>query len=105
MRPWVKMWRTALYTTLFADSMLKLYYPSVVREVQPGKARKLYEHYTAEVQPLLAARDYRAILRLLSNAATDFASITHTDRQVPRVGIVGEIYVKYNSFSNQDAAT
>lgn len=103
--PWLKMWRTALYSTLFADSMLKLYYPSVVREVQPGKARKLYEHYTAEVQPLLAARDYRAILRLLSNAATDFASITHTDRQVPRVGIVGEIYVKYNSFSNQDAAT
>ena len=103
--PWLKIWRTALYAMLFADSMLKLYYPSVVREVQPGKARKLYEHYTAEVQPLLAARDYRAILRLLSNAATDFASITHTDRQVPRVGIVGEIYVKYNSFSNQDAAT
>ncbi|MEA1968377.1 MAG: hypothetical protein U9N77_09170 [Thermodesulfobacteriota bacterium] len=44
--------------------------------------------------------DYHYLLNLLIKAVDDFNNIEINNRFVPRIGIVGEIFVKYNFFSN-----
>ena len=100
--PWRKLIRPLLEALYFADALAKLYYPAAPREKEPGKARALYDHYLNAVQPLLESRRYRAMHRLIREAAQAFTDSCDTTRQVPVVGLVGEIYVKYNSFSNKD---
>ncbi len=97
---WLQIIRPTLEALYFADALAKLYYPAAPRERVAGSARQLYNHYLNAAQPLLAKRDYRAIRRLMRDAIGAFAEITDANRQVPVVGVVGEIYVKYNSFSN-----
>ena len=97
---WLHLIRPTLEALYFADALAKLYYPAAPRERIPGVARKLYDHYLNAAQPLLAKRDYRAIRQLMRDAASAFTDISDTTKQVPVVGVVGEIYVKYNSFSN-----
>ena len=97
---WLHLIRPTLEALYFADALAKLYYPAAPRERIPGVARKLYDHYLNAAQPFLAKRDYRAIRQLMRDATGAFTDITDTTKQVPVVGVVGEIYVKYNSFSN-----
>ena len=97
---WLHLIRPTLEALYFADALAKLYYPAAPRERIPGVARKLYDHYLNAAQPLLVKRDYRAIRQLMRDAASAFTDISDTTKQVPVVGVVGEIYVKYNSFSN-----
>ena len=97
---WLHLIRPTLEALYFADALAKLYYPAAPRERIPGVARKLYDHYLNAAQPLLAKRNYRAIRQLMRDAASAFTDISDTTKQVPVVGVVGEIYVKYNSFSN-----
>ena len=39
--------------------------------------------------------------RILDHAVTDFAEITEENDNIPVMGVVGEIYLKYNAFSNR----
>jgi len=43
------------------------------------------------------------MLTLLEEAVTNFNRIIDTKRNVPRLGVVGEIFVKYNPQSNYHA--
>ena len=98
--PWRKMARITLHTMLYADCIAKLYYSSVARETKKGMADILRNVYFTKAFPLVEKRDIRGLQRLLTEAADAFNSICDHSRQVPQIGLVGEIYVKYNSFSN-----
>ncbi len=98
---WKKMLLPVAVTLYYADALQKLYYPSVVREKQPGKAKELLHKYTELSFPLVEKRQYRKMLSLLGQAAHEFAENIER-KEVPLVGVVGEIYVKYNSFSNKN---
>ena len=98
--PWRKIARPTIEALFYADALAKLYYPSAPREKVKGTARRLYDHYIAAAQPIIAARDYKALHRLLTEAVEEFKQAIDLHKQVPRVGLVGEIYVKYNAFSN-----
>ena len=98
--PWKKIARLIIYTTLYADTLHKLYYPAIVRTDDKDAIRRLYDHYTEAAQPLICANNCHALVRLARRAANDFARACNTKAEVPQVGLVGEIYVKYNSFSN-----
>ena len=100
--PWKKVWRIILYAMFFADSMQKMYYSSVARERTKGDTQKVYDKYTAEALRLLAANTPKALVKLLKEAASAFNAVCDNSRKVQRVGLVGEIYVKYNSFSNKN---
>lgn len=100
--PWRKIWRPLAEAAFFADALAKLYYPAAPREKTRGGARTLYDHYLKAVQEPLERRDYHAMHSLLCEAVQAFTACTDTTTQVPVVGVVGEIYVKYNSFSNKD---
>ena len=99
---WSALIRPTLEALYFADALAKLYYPAAPREKEQGSARKLYDYYLEAVQPLLAKRNYRGMRRMMAEAVEAFDAICDHSKKVPQVGVVGEIYVKYNSFSNKE---
>ncbi len=99
--PWKKVVPIALQTVLYADCLAKLFHASVVREKEPGLALKLRQKYTEEAFPLIEAKDSKGLKNLLRAAVADFSAAIKNDITVPIIGVVGEIYVKYNGFSNK----
>ncbi len=99
--PWRALARPALEAIFFADALAKLYYPSAPRTTNPLLARELYNRYIQEAQSYIRQRQYRGLHRLLQSAVREFSNIVDRQKVVPIVGLVGEIYVKYNSFSNK----
>lgn len=85
---------------IFADPLAMMYLSTMVRESVPGTSKKLHGKYLSKIETGIENADYHYLLSLLKKAVTDFNRIEINDRPVPRVGIVGEIFVKYNMFSN-----
>ncbi len=100
-----RMARITLHTLLYADCLAKLYHASVVRtkpEISQTDIKNLYNHYITESFSYIERRDTDGLISLLSRAVNDFSSLTDFSRRVPVIGLVGEIYVKYNNFSNKN---
>ena len=100
-----RMARITLHTLLYADCLAKLYHASVVHikpEISQTDIKNLYNHYITESFPYIERRDTDGLISLLSRAVNDFLFLTDFSRRVPVIGLVGEIYVKYNNFSNKN---
>ena len=98
---WFKMLPVALNALLYSDCMAKFYYAAAVREKEKGSAARLKEMYLNAAQDLIERNATGDLLSCLSLAARDFNQIA-ASREVPKVGIVGEIYLKFNPFAQKD---
>ena len=99
---WHKLASTALYALLFVDALSKLYYPSAVREIRKGEAKRVQQKYLNLAKPLIAQKQNKELLLLIQKAAAEFELIIDPTIKTPIIGVVGEIYVKYNSFSHKN---
>lgn len=99
--PWRKVLGITVNTVLYADCLAKLYHAAVVREKVPGSVKQLRQKYTERALPLIEARNSKGLRQLLGEAVREFTAAIDTAKQVPVIGLVGEIYVKYNGFSNK----
>ncbi|HHT04253.1 MAG TPA: 2-hydroxyglutaryl-CoA dehydratase [Bacteroidales bacterium] len=100
---WIKHISTALKAILYSDCISKFYYASLVREKEIGQAEKLKDYYLEAANSLIIKRDKKGLKTLLRKAAIDFNSIIDEDKvNIPKVGIVGEIFLKFNSFANRE---
>ncbi|HDQ71276.1 MAG TPA: CoA activase [Chloroflexi bacterium] len=122
----------AAFGMMYTDALSDMYYAVVVREKHAGAAWRVADKYlTAFMNRELPVRR-RALLASLEQAVDDFnrvetveaaagctssaactssagsaqsgAGAHPTEGDYPKVGIVGEIYVKYNHFSNNNVA-
>jgi len=94
--------RITIAGMLFADRIAQMYYAAAPREHEAGAAARLRDAYIRSGAACVSARDVDGLLRLTSEAAVDFNALCNHERRVPRIGIVGEIYVKYNSIGNKN---
>ena len=94
-----------VYAFLYADLLMLLVNQCRPYEDDHGAAQALADKWTAVLADQLTSKtfvsypqvkeNYRAILR-------DFAALPRTMRPAARVGIVGEIFVKYSPLANND---
>ena len=98
---WPKILRIVIASLLYSDCIAKFYYASAVREKEKGMAARLRDFYLDEATKAIEANDTSALWRSLSEAAEAFDGIV-TDRPAPRVGVVGEIFLKFNPFAQKD---
>ncbi|MDR1878323.1 MAG: acyl-CoA dehydratase activase-related protein [Bacteroidales bacterium] len=98
---WRKALDIAFFGLLYSDCISKLYYPSVAREKEKGTAKKLWQKYISACIPYIESRNRRGLYALLEEAIDDFNAIINPIDNIPAIGVVGEIYVKYNSFSHK----
>ena len=97
---WLKLMPIAIRSVLYTDCLAKFYYASVVREKEKGSARALAKQYLEKAGQLIRSGRTGEMYDLLAHAAQDFAGIS-TDVTYPKVGVVGEIFLKFNSFAHQ----
>ena len=99
--PWVKLMPIVIGTLLYSDSVAKMYHASVVREKEAGKAKALAWDYLQKGRVAISHNSPEELLGLLAEAARDFNAIC-VDKECPRTGIVGEIFLKFHAFAQKD---
>ncbi|MFC2131182.1 acyl-CoA dehydratase activase-related protein [Bacteroidota bacterium] len=90
----------AMMGLLFGDAISRMYYALTPREKNKGDAKKLAEKYAGIAQLVITNSNRKSLLDTLKLAVGEFNNIEVIREQVPKVGIVGEVYVKYNSIGN-----
>lgn len=85
---------------LFGDSISAMYYAIAPREKVKGTAKKLADKYTELAFPGIESGNSKMLLKLLADAVRDFNSVELARQYAPKIGVVGEIYVKYNPKGN-----
>lgn len=98
--PWVKVIRVAIAAVLCSDAIAKMYYAAVVRETRRGEAARLRDHYIDLLGKAVERNNPDRLYATLSDAARDFDSIC-TAKQCPKVGIVGEILLKFHPYAQR----
>jgi len=97
---WLKIMPALFAAFCYTDSLSAMYYSTVVRETRKGDATHLLEKYLRAAYPVMMRKDVNGVFHLLRRAVTEFNAVAVENRRHPRIGIVGEIYIKYNSFGN-----
>ena len=104
---WKKTLPLTLSAILFGDSLSRLYCSTIVRCKKEDKTavKNLHDDYIRKVKLLILKEDSKSIDNLLKIAVEDFNSYLPKDEiKRHKVGIVGEIYLKYHSFANHDVS-
>lgn len=89
-----------LYAVFFADALSKMYYASAVREKTVGVAKTLRDKYIGIAAKMLSDGKTKDFISLAKSAADDFQNAI-VEKAVPRIGVVGEIFIKYNNYGQQ----
>ena len=102
--PWKKITPLLINTMAYADALNRLYHSAAVRTLPSAKVSALDLRYKYINLGCEAIRhnDKKALQRLMADAVNEYNSIIDRDKRVPVIGLVGEIYVKYNSFSHKN---
>ena len=98
--PWLKYSQIIVTAILYGDAINEMFNACIVRERKPGIAKELRDKYMSLIDEPIARNSAKGLIKLLEKAAEEFNHMT-LDREVPRVGIVGEIFLKFNPFSHQ----
>jgi len=94
----------AVIGMMFTDALSEMYYSTAIREQQKGAAQGVVDRYLIPFMEGTIPLERTALLETLNKAVNDFNAIDIKEQEYPKVGIVGEIYVKYNEFSNNYVA-
>lgn len=92
--------RSIMAGMLSADMLMKMTYATAARELRPGAAKQLAQQYIGRVKERFEANRPDDIYALMEEAVRAFLAVPVHDRPLRKVGLVGEIYVKYNPFAN-----
>ena len=101
---WTKVIKLILAVALFSDVLSRMHYATIVREKIAGKTEELTKTYLDNAAELARHNNHVGILRLLTNAVNDYNELALDNCPRPQVGIVGEIYLKYNPYANMYVA-
>lgn len=89
-----------LYAVLYGDLMMSLYNTCRAYEVNKGDSKKVLDKWQKKIAELYRVGGYRSTKKLYREILEDFSKIERTKEKKIRVGIVGEIYVKYSPLAN-----
>ena len=89
---------------LYGDMLQRLSFSTQVRELRTGDTQDRLEHWLCRARANTAAGDTNRFAAHMADMVRDFSSIRQDDGRRPRVGIVGEILLKYHPDANNHVA-
>lgn len=98
---WSKILIPTFYSVLYSDCIAKFYYASAVREKENGASARLRDKYLLLASDAIKRKESKQLIPLLRSAADEFNSICK-DRRTSKVGVVGEIFLKFNPFAQKN---
>ena len=91
----------AVYALLYGDLLMQVLYRVRPYEAEPGSADVLYDQFMARAKDEVTSCGQHAFLKLCQDTVDAFETLpVVADRSKPRVGVVGEILVKFHPTAN-----
>ncbi|MBU4582991.1 MAG: 2-hydroxyacyl-CoA dehydratase [Proteobacteria bacterium] len=87
---------------IFSDALARITLATAPHEIRTGSSMALQQKYIAETGRLAGEGNFEALLQMLREAVRDFNALPVDNATVPVVGVLGEIFVKHNAFSNNN---
>lgn len=87
---------------IFSDALARITLAAAPHEIHAGSSMALQQKYIAETGRLAGEGNFQALLELLREAVRDFNALPMDSAMAPMVGVLGEIFVKHNAFSNNN---
>lgn len=96
------MFLKMLYAVLYGDLMMTCYNKCRAYEIEPGSSKKVLDKWQKKLGDIFrsGSGEYTHTKKLYWNILEDFGAVKLSDEKKIRVGIVGEIYVKYSPLAN-----
>ncbi|MBE6914204.1 MAG: 2-hydroxyglutaryl-CoA dehydratase [Ruminococcaceae bacterium] len=101
----IKVLRGMIYGVLCGDLLMSLVNQVRPYELEPGAAEALADRWTQRLAQELGSSgkiNYRRVRARYREIVADFAAIPVERREAVKVGVVGEIFVKYSPLGNND---
>ncbi len=89
-----------IYAVMYGDMLMSLYYQCKPYEIHKGSSDRVLRNWQRKLAVLFHKNKYFNTKKIYKRILDDFSSIKRTAKKKPRVGIVGEIYVKYSPLAN-----
>lgn len=99
----VSCWHSLIYAVLLGDLLMTLVNQCRSYETEPGSAQALADRWTERLAKQMGkggSVSYRKIKSAYRAVLEDFSRLPLKKRDAVRVGIVGEIFVKYSPLGN-----
>ena len=93
------------YAILYGDLLMLLSNQTRPYELEAGRTDRLVENWAARLSQQMRGRgllSYRKVKENYQAMIADFAAIPRTQEEKVRVGVVGEIYVKFSPLGNNN---
>lgn len=98
----LKLISLILSSLLVADQLIRMYHATAVREQQTGDSQAVLKKHVDRARQKVIGWTVQDSQIILEEAIEEFNSIPTHSATYPKAGLVGEIYVKYNPFSNSN---
>ena len=96
------MVKRCLMAVMYGDLFMRVLYRVRPYEAVPGSANELYEKWVNVAHETLRNNDFGKYKKDMMNIVKEFDELPLLDIKKPRVGVVGEILVKYHPNANND---
>ncbi len=97
--------KRGLMAVMYGDLFMRVLYATRPYEKEPGSANRLYEKCCHEADEIISRGSMRAFSRSMEKIVREFDQLPLLDIKKPKVGIVGEILVKYHPNANNDVVS
>lgn len=91
-----------LMSAVYGDVLMRVLYATRPYEVTPGSANELYKYWAKEAIKNVEKGGMKKFKSNIKEMVKDFDYLPLHDIKKPKVGIVGEILVKYHPTANND---
>lgn len=93
----------ALMAVLYGDLLMRVLYRTRPYETVPGSSNRLFEKWSEVCKENVRTGDQKVFKQNIAAIVRDFDALPLLDIKKPRVGLVGEILVKFHPYGNNEA--
>ena len=97
-----KLVKRGMMAVVYGDLFMRVLYATRPYEVEKGSANALYEVWNRIAEENVANGSMKEFRKNIKGIVEDFDKLPLRDIRKPRVGVVGEILVKYHPTANND---
>ena len=99
----VPILKRAVFAILIGDAIMQMLYRTRPYEAEPGSAQALYDKYMARAREMAPTYTRASVRKFMTECVHEFDNLPLVnDRSKPRVGVVGEILVKFHPTANNN---
>ena len=94
--------KKCLMGVMYGDLFMRVLYATRPYEAEPGSANALYDRWVEKARENVISGSYSQYKRNMADIVKAFDELPLLDIKKPKVGVVGEILVKYHPNANND---